>query len=208
MTGGRVQAVFVVLGCVVFTCATAGCETYRVEYHRRPAFYKSAAVGQLEDRVTLEDGTVLVYSTRGESGTTGDRASGERFQIREELDDGVVILRAMLPQHVLANTMTCLRNQEYQLIWDQLLSKQTKHSYELHDQGYDQFAAFFAANRLELGATLTRMMLGLSRGESFMETLGGGVILFRFHSRIAVDFEFKTVKVIAEDGGLKLLIIE
>ncbi|MEE8460396.1 MAG: hypothetical protein V3S08_10995 [Phycisphaerales bacterium] len=208
MTGGRAKAVVVVLGCVAFTCAAVGCETYRVEYHRRPAFYKSAAVGQLEDRVTLEDGTVLVYSTRGESQVSGDRVSGERFQIREELDDGTIILRAMLPQHVLANTMTCLRNQEYQLIWDQLLSKQTKHSYELHDQGYDQFAAFFAANRLELGATLTRMMLGLSRGESFMENLGGGVILYRFHPRIAAEFDFKTVKVIAEDGGLKLLIIE
>jgi hypothetical protein len=208
MTGGLDQAVVVVLGCVVFTCATAGCESYRVEYHRRPAFYKSAAVGKLEDRVTLEDGTVLVYSTRGESAGPVDGGPRDRFQIREELDDGTIIIRAMLPQHVLANTMTCLRNQEYQLIWDQLLSKRTKHSYELHDQGYDQFAAFFAANRLELGATLTRMMLGLSRGESFMENLGDGVILFRFHPRIAADFEFKTVKVIAEDGGLMLLIIE
>jgi hypothetical protein len=186
----------------------AACETYRVEYHRRPAFYKSAAVGQLEDRVTLEDGTVLVYTTRGGSQDSGAGASGERFQIREELDDGTIILRAMLPQHVLANTMTCLRNQEYELIWDQLLSKQTKHSYELRDQGYDQFAAFFKVNRLELGATLTRMMLGLSRGESYMENMGGGVILYRFHPRIASEFDFKTVKVIAEDGGLKLLIIE
>ncbi len=195
-------------GLVGFTFATAGCETYRVEYHRRPAFYKSAAVGKLEDRVTLEDGTVLVYTTRGDEQPTGDGVSGKRFQVREELDDGTIILRAMLPQHVLANTMTCLRNQEYELIWDQLLSKQTKHSYELQDQGYDQFAAFFEANRLELGATLTRMMLGLSRGESYMENLGGGVILYRFHPRIASQFQFKTAKVVAEGGGLKLLIIE
>ncbi len=208
MSSGTVKAGMVALGLVAFTLATAGCQTYRVEYHRRPAFYKSAAVGQLEDRVTLEDGTVLVYTTRGASQDTGDGASGERFQIREELDDGTIILRAMLPQHVLANTMTCLRNQEYELIWDQLLSKQTKHSYELHDQGYDQFAAFFRANRLELGATLTRMMLGLSRGESYMENMGGGVILFRFHPRIASQFEFRTVKVVAEGGGLKLLIIK
>ncbi len=210
MTGGSVKTGLVPLACVAFTLATAGCETYRVEYHRRPAFYKSAAVGQLEDRVTLEDGTVLVYTSRGRppDAGAGDGESGRRFQIREELDDGTIILRALLPQHVLANTMTCLRNQEYELIWDQLLSEQTKHSYELHDQDYDEFAAFFEANRLELGATLTRMMLGLSRGESFMETVAGGVIMFRFHPRIAREFEFKTVKVIPEGGGLKLLIIE
>ncbi len=208
MSGRGVTTGLVALGCIAFTLATSGCETYRVEYHRRPAFYKSAAVGQLEDRVTLEDGTVLVYSTRGGSPVSGDGVSGERFQVREELDDGSIILRAMLPQHVLANTMTCLRNQEYQLIWDQLLSNQTKHSYELQDQGYDEFAAFFEANRLELGATLTRMMLGLSRGEAYMENMGGGVILYRFHPRIASQFEFKTAKVVAEGGGLKLLIIE
>ena len=206
MSSGSVTARFVVLVSVALTLAA--CETYRVEYHRRPAFYKSAAVGQLADRVTLEDGTVLVYTTRGAVQDSGQGGSGERFQVREELDDGTIILRAMLPQHVLANTMTCLRNQEYELIWDQLLSKQTKHSYELRDQGYDQFAAFFKVNRLELGATLTRMMLGLSRGESYMENMGGGVILYRFHPRIASEFEFKTVKVIAEGGGLKLLIIE
>lgn len=193
--------------CVPLTLAA--CETYRVEYHKRPAFYKSAAVGELEDRVTLDDGTVIVYSTRGEQAAGGGvNTDGERFRIREELDDGTIILRALLPQHVLANTMTCLRNQEYELIWDQLLSEQTRRSYELHDQGYDEFAAFFEANRLELGATLTRMMLGLSRGESFMENVGGGVILFRFHPRIAPQFEFKIAKVIAEGGGLKLLIIE
>lgn len=204
INGARTR--FIALACAAL--APASCQTYRVEYHRRPAFYKSAAVGPLEDRVTLEDGTVLVYTSRDDQQGAGDEVAGERFQIREELDDGTVILRALLPQHVLANTMTCLRKQEYQLIWDQLLSEQTKHSYEIQDQGYDEFAAFFEANRLELGATLTRMMLGLSRGESFMENVGGGVVLFRFHPRIASQFQFKTVKVIAEGGGLKLLIIE
>ena len=209
MSVGRIIAGVAVAGCVALTLATAGCETYRVEYHRRPAFYKSAAVGKLEDRVTLEDGTVLVYTSRGGAPVAaGEGSSSKRFQIREELDDGTIILRALLPQQVLANTMTCLRNQEYELIWDQLLSEQTRHSYEVRDQGYDQFKAFFEANRLELGATLTRMMLGFSRGESFMETVAGGVILFRFHPRIAPEFEFKTIKVIPEGGGLKLLIIE
>jgi hypothetical protein len=206
VTNGCVPARFGVLACVAVS--VVACEEYRVEYHRRPAFYKSASERHLEDRVTLEDGTVLVYTTRGGQQSSGDGGSGERFQIREEFDDGTIILRAFLPQQVLANTMTCLRNQEYELIWDQLLSEQTRHSYKLHEQGYDEFAAFFEANRMELGATLTRMMLGLSRGESFMENVGGGVILFRFHPRIAPQFEFKTVKVIAEGGGLKLLMIE
>ncbi len=190
--------------------ATTACETYRVEYHRRPAYYKNAAVGQLEDTITLEDGTVLIFTSR-QSETRRDGSGSDpaqRFQIREELDDGTIVLRAFLPQHVLANTMTCLRNQEYTLIWEQLLAERTRHSYELREMGYEEFAAFFEANRMELAATLTRLMLGLSRGESFMENIGGGVVRFRFHPRIAPQFKFKVAEVVSEGGGLKLLMIQ
>ena len=60
----------------------------------------------------------------------------------------------------------------------------------------------------ELAATLTRMLLGLSRGESLMDNVGGGVVRFYFHPRVASAFKFKTAEVIAEGGGLKLLIIK
>jgi len=203
---GRMKA----MGCVAITLATVGCETYRVEYHRRPAYYKNAAIGQLEDEIILEDGTVLIFTPRKSKTRTNSPGSEpvDRFQVREELDDGTIVLRAFLPQHVLANTLTCLRNQEYVLIWEQLLAVRTKHSYELREMGYEEFAAFFQANRMELAATLTRLMLGLSRGESFMENVGGGVVRFSFHPRIAPQFEFKTAEVVGEGGGLKLLIIQ
>ncbi len=198
----------------------AGCETYRIEYHKRPGYYRSAAVQQNET-VTLDDGTVLVFTTRetpgdpaagvGGSPVPGDegRAAGDRpaFQIREELDDGTVILRALLPQQVLVNMLTCLRNQEYELIWDQLLAERTKHNYELREQGFAEFETFCVTHRMELVATLTRMMLGLSRSEAFMKNVDGGVVRFYFHPRVAPEFKFKTVEVISENGGLKLLII-
>ena len=191
-----------------------GCERYRIEYHTRPNYYKNAMTGATKDRVTLDDGTVLVFTSRavfddvGDDNDGADDGSSQRFQIREELDDGTIVLRAFLPQHVLANTMTCLRNQEYELIWAQLLSERTKRSYEALEQDYEDFAVFFAAHRLELAATLTRLMLGLSRGESFMGNVGDGVVRFYFHPRIGPEFEFKTVEVVAEGGGLKLLMIK
>ena len=206
-----------VSGCIaimVIMAVAGGCESYRVEYHTRPAFYRNATSGAMQDKVTLEDGTVLVFTSRDLSGDVGDSRDdmgdgpSERFQVREELDDGTIVLRAFLPQQVMSNTMTCLRNQEYELIWEQLLSEQTKRSYEAREQGYDEFAAFFTANRLELAATLTRLMLGLSRGESFMGNVGDGVVRFYFHPRIGPEFEFKTVEVVAEGGGLKLLMIK
>ncbi len=205
----------------VVIAAAAGCETYRIEYHTRPTYYQSAAV-PLNETVTLDDGTVLVFSSRvtpgdstagvgvsrrGDAGNAGGSGNRPAFQIRDELDDGTVVLRALLPQQVLANTLTCLRNQEYELIWDQLLAERTKHNYELREQGFEEFERFCASNRMELAATLTRMMLGLSRSDAFMKNVGEGVVRFYFHPRIAPEFKFKTVEVISEGGGLKLLII-
>ncbi len=147
MNAGAGKCVLVgVVGCVAIVPVIGGCESYRVEYHKRPTYYKNAMTGGVQDRVTLDDGTVLVFTSRDVSddddGGTGD-GSSERLRIREELDDGTIILRAFLPQHVMANTMTCLRNQEYELIWEQLLSERTKRSYEAREQDSEDFAVFF-----------------------------------------------------------------
>ncbi len=69
------------------------------------------------------------------------------------------------------------------------------------------FQAFFGTNRHDLAATVTRLLLGLVRGEAFMENVGGGVIRFRFHPRIATQFRFKTAELVSEGGGLRLLMI-
>jgi hypothetical protein len=189
--------------------AAAACSTYRVEYHPRPGYYRNTAAGPQPDRVTLDDGTVVVFTTREPTSELTQQAESgaEPFQIREELDDGTVVLRALLPQHVLANTLTCLRNREYELIWEQLLAERTRRAYELRGQGLEEFEAFFSANRGELVATLTRLLLGLVRGESFMENVGGGVVRFRFHPRVGTEFRFKTAEVVSEGGDLKLLLI-
>jgi hypothetical protein len=204
----NIERTAAVCGVALAGLAICACSTYRVEHHSRPGFFRSVA-GPQPDEVTLDDGTVLKFSTREPTSELTRQADSdsEPFQVREELDDGTIVLRSLLPQHVLANTLGCLRNQEYDLIWEQLLAERTKRAYELRGQGYEEFEAFFSANRNELAATLTRLLLGLVRSESFMENVGGGVVRFRFHPRVATEFQFKTAEVISEDGGLKLLII-
>lgn len=189
--------------------ALGGCKPYRIEYHQRPSYFDSTALDETEDRVTLDDGTVLVF-TPHQPRSALERAStdgSDRFVTRQEQDDGTIVLRALLPEHVLSNTLTCLRNEEYDLLWDQVLAERTRRAYELRGQGYDEFEAYFSSNRIELAATLTRMMLGLSRQESYMENVGGGAIRYRFHPRIGSQFKFKTVDVVAETDGMKLLLI-
>ncbi len=186
--------------------AAWGCATYRIEYHRRPAFHRQAAMGKLPDRVTLEDGTIIVFE---EDGVRAGGRGGVRkpFQIRLKRDDGSIVLRCRMPEDVLVNTITCLRNEEYELLWEQMLSDRTKAAYEERLEGVEEFSAFFARNRRDLVAALTRMRLGIPRQEVIIENVGGGVIRYRFRPHIATQFKFKRLEVISEGPGLKLLMI-
>ncbi len=185
--------------------AAWGCATYRIEYHRRPAFYRQAAMGELPDRVTLEDGTVIVFEEDGRTG--GGGRVREPFQIRLVRDDGSIVLRCRMPEDVLVNTITCLHNEEYELLWEQMLSDRTKAAYEERLEGVEEFSAFFARNRRDLLVALTRMRLGIPRQEVIIENVGGGVIRYRFRPHIATQFKFKRLEVISEGPGLKLLMI-
>ncbi len=185
----------------------AACTTYRVEYHRRPSYYSAASLGELPKSITLEDGTVVVYNERPVASGPKREAKGEPAQIRAEQEDGTVILRAFAPRDVLSNTLSCLKNHEYELLWDQILSAQTKRAYEERGQGAEEFTAFLQEHRLELAATLTRLLLGTQRQEVVMENVGSGVIRFSFHPHVASQFQFKTVEVVSEPEGLRLLMI-
>jgi hypothetical protein len=183
----------------------AGCEPYRIEYHKRPAYYRRLTDRPLDERIVLEDGTILVYNEADPSDDSADEG-GAPFRIREELDDGSVVLRALLPEHVLANTLECIRNSEYELLWDQMLSERTKLAYEEQNEGVEEFAAFFREHRRELARTLNRMLVGLTAHEVVVENAGNGVTVCRFWPQVAADFKFKHVSMVNEQG-LKLLLI-
>lgn len=191
----------------------SGCESYRVEYHKRPAYYREAALGELHDRVVLDDGTVLVYDTRDvRHPAASNRQGGERreFKLREELDDGTIVLRAMTPEHVIANALECLENEEYDLLYHELLSQHTRDEWEARGNDFSDFEAYFSQYRGEMMRALTRMYIGLSQVETVVENLGNGVIECRLAQRNprSISSTFTRVRVIREGYGLKLLTIQ
>ena len=187
-----------------------GCEEQRIEYHKRPSFYKKASATRLPDRIVLEDGTIIVYVDSAGSSKLKKKTQNKAkpFLIREKMENGDIILRAVLPEHVLANTLACLRNEEYELLWDQMLSQRTKTAYEREDMGVEEFAAFLAKRRIELAKGVNRMLLGLPRNDVVTENLGDGITRMRFHPNLAKLFRFKTVDIVSEGPGLKLLMIK
>jgi hypothetical protein len=206
MASGLLGAAAVIAGGAMMS----SCTPYRIEYHKRPAYYKRAVKGDLPDRVVLDDGTIIIYEEIGSKGGPAVRGSGDAedaFKVREELEDGSVVLRALLPEHVIGNALLCLKNQEYELLWDQMIAERTKLAYKAEGQGVEEFAAFFRTHRTELGKTLNRMLMGLATGETVVEPLGDGMIRCRFWPQVAQQFKFKYVTLAREDFGLRLVLI-
>jgi hypothetical protein len=130
------------------------------------------------------------------------------FRGRAELDDGTILLKAILPEHVLGHTMTCLRNGEYQLLWDQLVSRDTKMTYAERDKGIADFSEFCRKNRSELMKTLNRMIFGYYSGSDvILDRLPNLSVRVRFAVQLGQQFKFREVIVVQEIDGMKLHII-
>jgi hypothetical protein len=189
----------------------AGCEQYRVEYRTVPSFYRDAmAEDRLPERVTLEDGTTIVYQTRafGRPPARGGKEEEERtFQPVVENDDGSVELHAILPEHVLGNLIYCLSEEKYEACWEQVLSEQTRQAMGAAGEGYEEFAGFLQRNRRELLVMCNRMALGIPRQHVIMEPAQSGVIRMKFRPNVAKDFNFRRLDIITEGFELKLLVI-
>jgi hypothetical protein len=192
-------------------CVTVACQEQRTEYHKRPAFYKRAATGALPDEVVLEDGTIIRYRTTQAQSSLGRSAADARapFQMRQESPEGKVILRALLPEHVVLNTLQCVREEEYQLLYEQLLSERTKQAYEDAGKTPADCMSFFRRNRHDLAAALTRIAAGLSTEAVKISNVGDGVTRCELRPQIAdpLELKFTCVDVVKEGPGLKLLMV-
>jgi hypothetical protein len=186
----------------------AGCQPYRIEHHKRPSFYQRAAMGKLPDEVRLEDGTIIRYTTYDEpTGGKAKSAAPQRkpMMIREEHEDGSVTLRCFIPEHVLVNLLECLRKQEYDLIWHQLLAEHTRQEFEAQGGGMDECTTHFRKHRHELVATLTRMVAGLPTQQTRFDPMGNGVIRARIRPQHVGKLKFKYFDLTREGIELKLL---
>lgn len=222
VTGRRGRGAPFIAILIVAASGAGGCEPYRIEYHKRPAFYHSASVTPLPDRIEMPDGRVIVYETeqpRQNYGTSarkasaGDGAEGSvaeepgMLEIREERTDGSVVIRCILPEHIVGNLMTCLRFEEYGVIWDQLLSRRTRQSYEARGAGFEAFAEEMQTQRRELMTMLNRMSFSFYGSDVVLEGNGQGGLRARLSPFIADQFKFTTIEMVNEDGLMKLLMI-
>jgi hypothetical protein len=127
------------------------------------------------------------------------------FQAREVADDGSVIYRAILPEHVIGNVMTCLRNQEYEALWNQVVCDATRRQWESDGGRYEDFVAWCVKNRAELMMMLNRMSFGYYGGSDVVvDRMPDASVRVRFSPQLATQFKFREVHVAMNRQGMGL----
>jgi hypothetical protein len=163
---------------------------------------------EMPDEIVREDGTIIRYSIVG--GTTSqavaDYLDGIELRTEDEIT-GEVTLKAILPEHVLEQTLICLRDRDWDLLYEQVLSTATRENYDAKEYGREEFNAFFETYRIDLGKTVQRLLRGKSFGDVMYNTIGDMTIV-TFTPGSLGNFKFHTVKLIREGEYLKLAVIE
>lgn len=194
--------------------AAAGCATERVEYHRRSDLVRNEGG---DDEFIAADGTRVVFvDPRAQDeerlprattvGPDGKPVPVKQFQPREELEDGSVVLRNIFPDHVVGNAMTCIRREEYRLMWDQLLAPETRAAWE-RSGGYDGFRAWCLENRRAAMELLNRMQFDAMGSDVSMKQVRPGVMRATVAPHLWEQFSLRVVEFEQTTDGMKLLSI-
>ena len=182
------------------------CKSQTVEYHSRPTWH-SALSGGMPTQQIREDGTIMKYSSSGVLSTPmQEYLDSIVLQEKDELT-GKLTLRAIFPEHVLDHTMTCLRDKNWDVLFEQLISTEAKEYYLKQENGRAEFETFFTQNRRELARTLQRIRKGKGFGDVRVYE-DGNFTSYTLSPRVAREYKFTTVSFIHEDQFLKLHAIQ
>jgi len=117
------------------------------------------------------------------------------------------VLRAWTSDQVLAHLMTCLRNEEYDALYFQLLDADVRKKWESAGGGLDAWREFCVTNRRDIMAMVNRMGFSLLGGDVVIEKIGVDRLRTRFSPRLERQFRFRSVEMRYTGEGMKLTAI-
>ena len=197
-----------------FALVAASCAQERVEYRQRSDFLQDPDAPK---EFVAPDGTRVVFVDSLEApapkppgppklGPDGKPVPTKVFQPREELEDGTVVLRNLFPDHVVGNTMACMRREEYRLMWDQLLAPETRAQWE-RNGGYEGFESWCKANRKPTMELLNRMRFNAVGSDVAMKQVRPGVMRATLAPHLWDQFQLRVIEFEQTTDGMKLLSI-
>jgi hypothetical protein len=169
----------------------------------------------VDETFVKADGTKVVYSSKRREKINGNTPSGTDgsstpdlekppVDLREKKASGEVILRATFPEHVVDHLTECVRNEEYELIWNQLLSTGAKRDLESRG-GIKYFKTFFTNNRNEVMATLNCMRINLKNGHVALQKTDDSHMTAELDSTLRRSYKFTVIDFESTPTGMKLV---
>ena len=127
--------------------------------------------------------------------------------LRRRISSTEVMLVSQSPRHLLGHLGDVLRNGEWDLLYTQILSERVKQNYL--DQGRDPRDAveWFKERRDEILSLLVQMPAGEQTPGVFMRSIGPNMFSLRSPGGALSDLRYRTVQVIIEPEGFRLLLI-
>ena len=180
-----------------------GCATQKIEYRTRTSWH-NAMGGSLPPESVRADGTIVKYSNAAKPKSSALNQYVNSIQLVEtDKNTGETTLRAVLPSHIFTQTLTCLRDRDWELLFNHVISKKTQSYYASLDDELETFNTFFLENRTDLAKTLQRMMSGTNSGDVYVSTQKNKTV-YTFTKNVRTSYVFTSVTLVQEGPLLKL----
>lgn len=131
----------------------------------------------------------------------------EAASLRQVDEQGVVTLISRSPGDVMYHLARTLREKEYELLLEQVLSDATKTEYRKRAMDPMEAVHFLAAHEKDILALLAAMPLGDQTPGAIFETIGPNRFRVSPPPSIAGDLKLRRFEVIIEDRRFRLLMI-
>lgn len=127
--------------------------------------------------------------------------------LRTEDEDGEVVLISRSPQHLFYHLNNTLMSDEYELLYEQLISDKTKEAYRARGRDPREALEWLKRNEKPVRELLAAMPMGQATPGVLQETIGRNQFRFRSKDAFITGLPYDTIDVIIEDRSFKLLLI-
>ncbi|MGP1272092.1 MAG: hypothetical protein ACTS22_02045 [Phycisphaerales bacterium] len=152
----------------------------------------------------LEGAEVPAYSSARPEGYADPRALPPDL-VREELDDGTVILRARSARHLMKHIYETLRDDELELFTEQVLSRATRDEFAQHGATAEEGFRFLQRHFEDIDKLFARMPMAEYAPNAIYEQIGAGAHRLRLVGGIGRELKWQGFDMVMEDGEQRLL---
>jgi len=142
--------------------------------------------------------------------SAGRSAPGEPIEgrpLRRLMPDGSILLISRSPRHVMIHLFETLRDEEDELLLNQVVSKRLREQYEERGEDPRQIVRELRRERREIVKLMTSMPMAEQTPGALMRTTGRNVFEVTAPGGPALDQKFKRLSVVIEQGSFRLMSI-